>query len=53
VGLAQVSHEGGVTADWLREQAFTVHTPSGDLAARLQLQPFYDPTRTRILDTEA
>ena len=53
VGLAQVSNEGGVTGDWLREQSFTVHTPGGDLAARLQLQPFYDPGRTRILDTEA
>jgi 4-methylaminobutanoate oxidase (formaldehyde-forming) len=52
VGLASVSHEGGVTADWLREQSFSVHTPGGDLPARLQLQPFYDPARTRILDTE-
>ena len=53
VGLAQVSHEAGVTGDWLRDQSFTVATPGGDLAARLQLQPFYDPARTRILDTEA
>jgi len=51
VGLAQVSHDGGVTADWLRQQSFTVHTPGGDYAARLQLQPFYDPQRMRILDT--
>jgi 4-methylaminobutanoate oxidase (formaldehyde-forming) len=50
VGLAQVHHEGGVTAAWLREQSFTVHTPGGDHAARLQFQPFYDPQRTRILD---
>ena len=50
VGLAQVSHEGGVTAAWLREQSFTVHTPNGDYPARLQFQPFYDPQRTRILD---
>ena len=42
VGLAQVSYEAGVTGDWLREQPFTVHTPDGDLPARLQLQPFYD-----------
>jgi hypothetical protein len=33
----------------LREQAFTVHTPNGDLPARLQMAPFYDPQRTRIL----
>jgi len=50
VGLAQVHHEGGVTAAWLRDQSFTVHTPGGDHAARLQFQPFYDPQRTRILD---
>ena len=49
VGLAQVSHDGGVTGDWLREQTFTVHTPNGDLPARLQMAPFYDPQRTRIL----
>ena len=50
VGLAQVSHEAGVTADWLAAKSFTVHTPAGDLPARLQLQPFYDPARSRILD---
>ena len=49
VGLAQVFHDAGVTGDWLREHAFTVHTPSGDLPARLQMAPFYDPQRTRIL----
>jgi len=49
VGLAQVSHDAGVTGDWLREQAFTVHTPNGDLPARLQMAPFYDPQRARIL----
>ena len=53
VGLASVSHEAGVTGEWLRETPFTVHTPGGDLPARLQLQPFYDPARTRILDTGA
>ena len=49
VGLAQVFHEGGVTAAWLREGSFTVRTPGGDYAARLQFQPFYDPERSRIL----
>jgi len=49
VGLAQVFHEAGVTGDWLREQSFTVHTPHGELPARLQMAPFYDPARTRIL----
>jgi 4-methylaminobutanoate oxidase (formaldehyde-forming) len=49
VGLAQVSHEDGVSADWLRERSFSVHTPHGDIAARLQFAPFYDPQRLRIL----
>ena len=49
VGLAQVFREDGVTGDWLREESFTVHTPHGDLPARLQMAPFYDPARTRIL----
>jgi 4-methylaminobutanoate oxidase (formaldehyde-forming) len=49
VGLAQVRRDDGVTGDWLREQAFTVHTPRGDLPARLQMAPFYDPSRARIL----
>jgi len=51
VGLAQVHHDDGVSADWLRQTSFTVHTPGGDLPARLQTAPFYDPRRTRILDT--
>ena len=53
VGLAQVRHEGGVTGDWLRDQSFTVHTPGGVFAARLQVQPFYDPGRKRIIDNWA
>jgi len=53
VGLAQVSHDAGVTAAWLREQSFTVHTPGGDLPARLQFGAFYDPERSRILDAPA
>ena len=50
VGLAQVSCADGVSADWLRETSFSVHTPGGDLPARLQMTPFYDPQRRRILD---
>ncbi len=49
VGLAQVSREAGITADWLRDTHFVVCTPHGDLPARLQMQPFYDPKRERIL----
>ena len=49
VGLAQVTCATGVTADWLRYGRFHVATPSGNLPARLQLAPLYDPQRLRIL----
>ncbi|MEP7024673.1 MAG: FAD-dependent oxidoreductase, partial [Actinomycetota bacterium] len=49
VGLAQVSHPDGVTSDWLKSGAFHVHTPHGDIPARLQIAPLYDPRRLRIL----
>ena len=51
VGLAQVSRRDGVTANWLQEGGFTVQTPAGaDVAVQLQIAPFYDPQRLRILD---
>jgi heterotetrameric sarcosine oxidase gamma subunit len=49
VGLAQVSCPDGVTGAWLAAREFRVRTGSGDVPARLQLAPFYDPQRTRIL----
>jgi glycine cleavage system aminomethyltransferase T/glycine/D-amino acid oxidase-like deaminating enzyme len=49
VGLAQVQHPDGVTAEWLKAGGFRVRTPAGDLPARLQLAPLYDPQRLRIL----
>jgi heterotetrameric sarcosine oxidase gamma subunit len=49
VGLAQVACPEGVTARWLAAQEFRVRTGAGDVPARLQLAPFYDPQRTRIL----
>ena len=49
VGLAQVQCEEGVTADWLKRTEFRVRTPAGDVSARLQIAPFYDPQRLRIL----
>jgi 4-methylaminobutanoate oxidase (formaldehyde-forming) len=49
VGLAQVSCPDGVTGPWLAAREFRVRTGSGDVPARLQLAPFYDPQRTRIL----
>ena len=50
VALAQVTHPDGVTGQWLKDGDFRVRTPGGDVAARLQIAPFYDPQRLRILD---
>ena len=49
VGLAQVSCPDGVTAPWLAGQKFRVRISAGDVPARLQLAPFYDSQRLRIL----
>ena len=40
----------GVTGQWLKGGGFRVRTPAGDVPARLQIAPFYDPQRLRILD---
>jgi 4-methylaminobutanoate oxidase (formaldehyde-forming) len=50
VGLAQVASGDGVTSQWLKGGDFRVRTPAGDVPARLQFAPFYDPQRLRILD---
>ncbi len=50
VGLAQVSCPDGVTGGWLQDGDFRMRTPAGDLPARLQIAPLYDPQRLRILD---
>ena len=50
VGLAQVTCPDGVTADWLRAGGFTVRTAGREVPARLQIAPFYDPQRERILN---
>ena len=50
VGLAEVEHADGVSAEWLREHEFTIRTALGDLPAVVQIPPFYDPQRLRILD---
>ncbi len=49
VALAQVACEDGVTAEWLKSGDFTVRTHERDWPARLQIAPFYDPKRLRIL----
>ncbi len=50
VGLAQVSNPDGVTGEWLKGSDFRVRTPAGQVPARLQIAPLYDPQRLRILD---
>ncbi len=49
VALAQVQCEDGVTAPWLKSGGFTVRSDEHDWPARLQVAPFYDPKRLRIL----
>jgi glycine cleavage system aminomethyltransferase T/glycine/D-amino acid oxidase-like deaminating enzyme len=49
VALAQVSCPDGVTAEWLKSGAFTVRGDQREWPARLQIAPFYDPQRLRIL----
>lgn len=49
VALAQVAREEGVTGQWLKEGGFAVRTGAGDVPARLQIAPLYDPQRLKIL----
>jgi len=51
VGLAQVTRTDGVTGEWLDDGGFSVQTGYGaQVPVRLQIAPFYDPKRLRILD---
>jgi 4-methylaminobutanoate oxidase (formaldehyde-forming) len=49
VALAQVRCEDGVTGEWLKSGDFTVAADEREWPARLQIAPFYDPKRLRIL----
>src|SRR5215472_8198924 len=49
VALAQVACADGVTAEWLKSGRFTVRGDQHEWPARLQIAPFYDPQRLRIL----
>jgi glycine cleavage system aminomethyltransferase T len=49
VALAQVACDDGVAAEWLKSGDFTVRTEEKEWPARLQIAPFYDPRRLRIL----
>ena len=42
--------DDGITGQWLKEGDFRVLTPEGEIPARLQIAPPYDPQRLRILD---
>lgn len=49
VGLAQVARRDGVTSQWLKSGGFRLRIAGGEVAARLQIAPLYDPQRLRIL----
>jgi heterotetrameric sarcosine oxidase gamma subunit len=49
VGLATVRNPAGVTAEWLSSGGFEVVVGGTPYPAALQLAPFYDPRRERIL----
>jgi 4-methylaminobutanoate oxidase (formaldehyde-forming) len=49
VALATVRHEDGVTAAWLEKGRFEVDSCGSRHGAIVQLRPFYDPNRSRIL----
>jgi len=49
VALAQVACEEGVTPQWLKSGDFLVRSDSRAWPAKLQIPPFYDPKRDRIL----
>jgi 4-methylaminobutanoate oxidase (formaldehyde-forming) len=49
VGLATVDNPDGVTADWLAEGGFEVVVAGVKYSAQVQLRPFYDPDRSRVL----
>ena len=49
VALAQVACEEGVTPQWLKSGDFLVRSDSRAWPAKLQIPPFYDPKRHRIL----
>ncbi len=49
VALAQVTCEDGVTPQWLKSGDFLVRGDDRAWPAKLQIAPFYDPKRLRIL----
>ncbi len=49
VALAQVSCQDGVSGEWLKAGDFTVRADQREWPAKLQIAPFYDPKRLRIL----
>ena len=46
--MGYVSCETGVTADWLASGTWSVEVACKAHAARVQLQPWYDPGNQRI-----
>jgi glycine cleavage system aminomethyltransferase T len=48
IGMGYVSCDGGVSADWLAKGRWEVEVACRRWPIRVQIQPWYDPTNTRI-----
>jgi glycine cleavage system aminomethyltransferase T len=46
-GLGDVTREGGITADMIKEASFEIDIAGTRVPAKGQLRPFFDPDRTR------
>jgi hypothetical protein len=53
VGLAQVSHEGGLPEIGCAIRSLRFRHPTAIIRHDCRCSHFYDPARTRILDVEA
>ncbi|SAL39665.1 sarcosine oxidase alpha subunit [Caballeronia cordobensis] len=48
LGMGYVTHDAGVTAQWLAENAFEIEVAWERVPAQASLAPFYDPENARI-----
>lgn len=48
IGLAQLRHSDGVTADWLKNGRWEMEIACARYPAQVSLRPFFDPQRHRV-----
>ena len=48
LGMGYVTHDAGVTAQWLADNAFEIEVAWERVPAQASLAPFYDPENARI-----